>query len=322
MNGKESYMRLLTLSVFVCALAVPAMADDTKKPACFGEEFVINGKYICAEDPGIRNHTPGTPMPVARERVPHLKLGGSLLVNGMMAEEFHADRFNYTGRTGKYGWPRMDSAASLQRERTGWGLSAQWSADGVWWVEGSWERPERVNIGIDTTRVTGEYSWWCVGASTCPARIAAHQTNLHQFTADDFTLGILYDLNASEHSKFISVLLGGGIHRRYIRDQYAISTHSGTELYRGDELAGINDRNDTDSAGTTKATQTRIFGQLDLELYPAGKNRWVGLVLSTRILSDGNKEQQFSTDTLNDKDVLLGIQPGFYDVTARLVVRF
>lgn len=319
-------MRRLMLAAALVALAVPAVAqknDPVNPKDCYGEPFEINGKKVCFVITNSDDYY--RVVDQKTERIPHLKLSGSLLVNSMMTEQFDQDLYNYTGHTGTYGWPRMDSQTSLERERLGWGLSAQWSADGVWWFEASWERPERVNIGIDTTRVSHEFYWQCTADSFCPARGVAYQTNRHSFTADDFMFGVLYDLSGTENDKHFSVLLGGGIHRRYITDRYSISTRSGTEYYRRGgfvDLAGVNDRNDTDTVGTTKTAQTRIFGQIDLELYPAGKDRFVGLVLSSRVLSDGAKEQNFPTSTLNDEDILLGIQPGTWDVTARLVLRF
>jgi len=308
------------------ALAMPATAqknDPVDPKDCYGEPLEINGKKVCFVITNPDDYYRVVDKP--KERIPHLKLAGSLMVNSMMTTQFDDNRYNYMGRTGKYGWPRMDSSTSLERARLGWGLAAQWSPDGIWWVEASWQRPERVTVAIVTERVSGEFLWRCdAGNRNCPGRAVAQQKNEHSFTADDFSLGMLYDVTKNDPScSYFSLLVGGGITRRYLSDRHRFDASSGDRYFDPNgELAMIGNRNDTFSEGTTKAAKTRIYGQLDLELYPAGKNRWVGLVLSTRVLSDGDQEQQFFTSTLNDSDIVLGIQPDWYDVTARIVLRF
>ncbi|HXK37303.1 MAG TPA: hypothetical protein VJ553_07010 [Candidatus Paceibacterota bacterium] len=307
--------RMLTVALFA-AFAVPAMADD---PKCLGEEFVINGKYICAEDPGLRTNAPGTPLPVPDKPRPKLKLSGHLMANNMMTTAFDPAAYTYQRET-KDTRQQFTSTATSSVQPVGWGVSAQWSPNEQVWIEFGWQRPPERQIGVGTTLQHASYFVNC-GNALCRFRFGDEQTNHHRFIADDFALALKWDLEPK--NRYVSVFMGGGVHRRYLRDVVDIETYRRTQTFDfRDVLAEDRFVTRGEVHRIDRSSQTRLFALLEGELYPAGKDRFVGFGVSIRLLTDGEREQQHFTDTLVDQGLMLGIEPGWYDVTARLILRF
>ena len=311
-------MRRMMMVAAIAAFAVPAMAGDSR-PKCLGEEFVINGKYICAEDPGLRTGAPGTPLPVEPKPEPELKLSGHLMANDMMQTGFDPASLTYYNETDFTRLSRV-SNASTALQPVGWGLSAQWTPNGNVWIELGWQRPPERTIAIDTSLQHASYFLNC-GNAMCRYRFGEEQTNRHRFIADDIALALKFEV--APVNKYYSILAGFGVQRRYLSAVVDVTTQRHDQHFDSHDTL-VEDRvvKNGDVHRTDRSTQTRLFGLVEGEIYPAGKDRFVGIGLSVRLLTDGNREQQQFTDTLLDRNIMLGIEPGWYDVTARLILRF
>jgi hypothetical protein len=167
-------------------------------------------------------------------------------------------------------------------------------------------------VSLDTSRYTRIYSSACREGQPCRDRFGIDERTRHRFTADDFSLALKWDI--IPESRYASVLLGAGVHYRKLRDRIS-RTRITYDPFDPDVVTDV-------TPYTVRTAQTRGFGQLDLELYPAGKDRFVGVGITARLLADGRKEKQFTTGTDLDENIVIGIQPGTYDVTARFILRF
>jgi hypothetical protein len=282
-------MRKLFLLVAVLTLTVPALAQD-------------------------------------QDSRPHFKLSGHLMGTTMMDTNFNPADYTYEHGRGSSLWQNPISNATLFINEPGWGVSAQWSADEKFWVELGWQHAPALTATIDTSISSSLYlvpcgTNWGTGAY-CPFSIGDEQTNRQKISAEDFTVALKRDLTPD--SRYVSVLLGAGAHRRYIRDRSAVVTTHVQEWFASASGNLFQKKNDEPSTfrRTDSSSRTRLFLQADAEFYPAGKSKFIGLGVTARVLSDGTREQQYFTDTLTDKHILIGVEPGWYDVTARLILRF
>lgn len=305
-------MRNLMFVAALTLLAAPAMAQDSgpvDPKNCYGEPFEINGKKVCfvLTNPDDYYRV----VDKKDEPRPRFKLSGHLMANDMATTRFSPETYTYGGDR---------SVASLKRNDPGWGLSGQWSPNDVLWIELGWQRPPQLSAQLDTVQLD-RFGFYRCGREVCAVTVEILQANKHVFKTDDFSLALKWEVGPS--NQYYSVLLGAGIHRRYIRNHVDIATAYHEDWRNGaGNLAFAVVTDETRIIRTDKATQTRLFWQADFELYPAGKDKSVGLGVSTRFLSDGDREQTFSTDTLLDRTIDMSLEPGNWDVTARLILRF
>lgn len=306
-------MRRLLFVAVLLALAAPAMADA--KPPCEGERFRINGKDICV----VENE----PLAISKadDSRPRLKLSGHLMANDMMVTEFDPAPLTYGADADDLRLADASTAAT-SLDGTGWGLSAQWSPDDLFWIEVGWQRPPSREFDFGTIHGLTHHFYRCGVVGLCPYKLDEKQADHHRFTVDDVTLALKWD--TTPKSKYVSVLLGAGVHRRYLHHWADTATTRREVWYDVYDEGPARQlvKTTEESHRRDRTTQTRLFGLAEFELYPAGKDRFVGVGISARILGDGRKEQQYFTDTLLDRNIMMGIEPGFYDVTARLILRF
>lgn len=315
-------MKWFACAIAGLALSLPAFAQGKQEAVkqevrCVGGTFEVNEKILCVVDAEFEDYyrtgdnqrtpAPGSLIVLQQEpRHPHIKMSGLALLNSMMEKQFDSSTCDAPRDA------RLPSSCSWSTspDGYGWGASFQWSPNDTLWVEFGWQYPQPIEINVDTSMSRIAYQTACSGRP-CTATSVTTQSDRHRFTANDFSLGLKYDL--ASDSEHISILIGAGIQRRYLKFK--------TVSINADVIDGVT-RSSNDAYSLERSEQLRGYSEMDVELYPAGKTRALGVGIAARWLSHGNVQREFHTSSLFDSDIPMGIRTGRFDVTARVVVRF